>query len=289
MKKNKEVFVVKTEDGELELAAVRPTPKQTIESQRVYNKTYALGKRDKYLFRDELWDAMREQGLWSEEKEQTYGKIAERLNENIDKLNKGGITKKVGKDLAIQVKIDRMLLQQLLSDRNEMDAVTVEGTADNARFDYLVSVCIVYNKDGQPYFSDLEDYISKSSEPSSIKAANVLAALVNDADVDYQGSLPENKFLKRFGYVNDEYRLVNTDGHLVDTLGRLIDSSGELVNEEGKRIDEDGNLVIETTVEDALFLDDEEDKVEVKAVEKVDEVVEKVEEAVVEEEAAVSV
>lgn len=297
MKKNKEVFTVKTEDGELELAAVRPTPKQTIESQRVYNKTYALGKRDKYLFRDELWDAMREQGLWSEEKEQTYGKIAERLNENIDKLNKGGITKKEGKDLAIQVKIDRMLLQQLLSDRNEMDAVTVEGTADNARFDYLVSVCIVYNKDGQPYFTGLEDYISKSSESSSIKAANVLAALVNDADVDYQGSLPENKFLKRFGYVNDEYRLVNKDGHLIDTLGRLIDSSGELVNDEGKRIDEDGNLVVETTVEDAVFLDDEEVKVEEVTTEEgttkvevaeveVEKVVEKV---AVEEEATVSV
>lgn len=260
MRKNKEVFTVKGENGEeIELAALRPTPKQTVESQKVYNKTYAQGKRDGYLFRDELWDAMEKQGLWDTEKQKMYNDIEQRLSDNIEKLNKGGISKKEGKTLSLSVKIDRMLLQQLLADRVEMDAVTVEGTADNARFDYLVSVCIVYNTNGQAYFTSLDDYLARSTEQASIKAANTLAALINDSDPNYHANLPENKFLKRFGYVNEDYRLVNDKGELVDTLGRRINDKGELIDDEGNVVDKDGQKVVVSDVDTAEFFDDEDD------------------------------
>ena len=119
----------------------------------------------------------------------------------------------------------------------------------------------MYNNNGKPYFSSLDDYISRNTEPASIKAANVLSALINDSEVDYRASLPEYKFLKRFNYVNENYRLVNDKGQLVDSFGRLINDEGEWIDEEGNRVDSEGNKIVEKSVDTAEFFDDEQEPV----------------------------
>jgi hypothetical protein len=79
-------------------------------------------------------------------------------------------------------------------------------------------------------------------------------------DNNYEKSLPENKFLKKYKFVDDNLRLVNKDGHFVNEDGKLIDENGRFVDENGNFVDRDGNRVDadgEYVVDSKPFLDDE--------------------------------
>ena len=64
-------------------------------------------------------------------------------------------------------------------------------------------------------------------------------------DKDFEKKLPENKFLSKFEYVNDDLSLVNKEGTTVDTEGRRINDEGHYLDEDGNRVDIDGNLLDE--------------------------------------------
>jgi hypothetical protein len=118
----------------------------------------------------------------------------------------------------------------------------------------------VYNETKQPYFKNLEDYLSRSNEPVAILAAQHLANMLYGLDNDYEKNLPENKFLKKFKFVDDNLRLINDKGKLVDEEGRLVDENGRYINEAGEFIDRHGNRVDdkgEYVVEHKPFLDDD--------------------------------
>ena len=55
-------------------------------------------------------------------------------------------------------------LRELISSRTNLDNNTAEGQADNARFNYLVSCCLVYSDNKKGYFNSYEDYLNRSSE-----------------------------------------------------------------------------------------------------------------------------
>ena len=137
-------------------------------------------------------------------------------------------------------------MRELISVRTNLDNHTAEGQADNARFNYLISACLVYssNKD-KKYFKNYEEYLSKAAEPIAIKAAQVLANMLYGLDNDYEKKLPENKFLIKYKFVDNKLRLVNKEGKLVDNEGRLIDEFGRFINEKGEYVDKNGNLVDE--------------------------------------------
>jgi hypothetical protein len=129
----------------------------------------------------------------------------------------------------------------------------------------------VYNDTKEPYFKGYEDYLNKAADPVAVLAAQNLAAMLYGLESDYEEKLPENKFLKKYKFVNKDLRLVNEKGQLVDEENRLIDEKGRFINEAGQFVDKDGNLVDkdgEYLVEFSPFLDDsgkpvvEEQKVE---------------------------
>jgi len=118
----------------------------------------------------------------------------------------------------------------------------------------------VYNETGEPVFKDLDDYLENGDKEEAFRGAEILAAMMFQLDKNHEAGLPENKFLKKWKFVDEELRLVNKNGHLIDTEGRLInddghyvDEAGELVDVEGRRVDDEGNY----QVEQAPFLDDD--------------------------------
>jgi hypothetical protein len=150
-------------------------------------------------------------------------------------------------------------IRDLISVRTSLDNHSAEGQADNSRFNYLVSVCVVYNDTKEPYFSSLEDYLNKSTEEVAIKGAQNLANMLYGLDNDYEGNLPENKFLKKYKFIDDKLRLVDKKGRLIDKDGRLIDESGRFIDDNGNFVDKYGNPVDkdgEYIVEQQPFLDD---------------------------------
>jgi hypothetical protein len=216
-----------------------------------------LAKLDSYL---------REQEIWDDTREAEYERLVTALREGENKLRGGNIKLGEAKAIALKMSTDRAELAALVSVRNEIEANTAEKLAESHQFNFLVAHCTVYDDSGKPYFTkdgmnhSVEDYVERGTEPAAIAAATKLAEMMYGTDADVLGKLPENVFLKTYGFVNDKYQLVNKQGKLVDEDGRLIDENGryineagEFVNARGERVDDSGR----TLVEFKPFLDDE--------------------------------
>lgn len=68
-------------------------------------------------------------------------------------------------------------------------------------------------------------------------------------DTDYESKLVENKFLKKYGFCNDEFDLIDSNGNRVNEKGQRVD-------EEGNLLDESGNLIKVAEKEIGEFLED---------------------------------
>lgn len=266
---NKKQFKVTLDSKEIELCVVRPNVKQRQEGQKVYNKAFRDAVESGAILRGKVNNVMREQNLWDDNKEAEYRKLLEKINGAERKIKSGGIKLNQAKDLALEMRKDRAELRALTSERSSLDNNTAEGQADNAQFNYWVSCCVVYSDSGKPYFANYEDYLNRDDDPVTGQAAGNLAMLLYNLDPDYEKKLPENQFLAKYKFVDEELHLVDKTGRRVDSEGRLVNKDGRYINEAGELIDINGNRVNEEgdyVVDFSPFLDDDgkpiEEKVE---------------------------
>jgi hypothetical protein len=251
----------KTIDGKEVTIAVRsPSIEDQKEATKAYNQAFSDALKSKAVVRAKLDDLLIEQGLWDDNKQNQFDNLQTQVLENERKLARGGIPLSEAKTIALEIKKHRDKLRELISVKTNLDTHTAEGQADNARFNYLVSACTVYDNTKQRYFHSLEDYLNRSTDEVALTAAQNLANMLYGLDNDYEGTLPENKFLKQYKFVDDKLRFINKEGKLVDFEGRLIDESGRFIDSEGNFVDKLGNKVDkdgEYIVESKPFLDDD--------------------------------
>ena len=251
----------KTIDGKEVTIAVRsPSIEDQKEATKAYNQAFSDALKSKAVVRAKLDELLIEQGLWDDNKQNQFDNLQTQVLENERKLAKGGIPLSEAKTIALEIKKHRDKLRELISVKTNLDTHTAEGQADNARFNYLVSACTVYDNTKQRYFHSLEDYLNRSTDEVALTAAQNLANMLYGLDNDYEGTLPENKFLKQYKFVDDKLRFINKEGKLVDFEGRLIDESGRFIDSEGNFVDKLGNKVDkdgEYIVESKPFLDDD--------------------------------
>jgi hypothetical protein len=237
-----------------------PSLQDQKEATKVYNQTFSEALKAKAVVRAKLDDLLIEQGLWDGIKQAKFTELQAEILDGERKLAKGGISLSDAKDIALKMRKTREDLRELIAVKTNLDTHTAEGQADNARFNYLVSACTVYNDTKEQYFKSYEDYNNKSGDPVAILAAQNLANMLYGLEDNYEEKLPENKFLKQYKFVDSKLRLINKEGKLVDENGRLIDENGRYINEQGQFIDKDGNLVDQAgdyIIEFTPFLDDE--------------------------------
>jgi hypothetical protein len=249
-----------TIDGEEKSFTVRsPSLVDQREGQKVYNQAFTDAIKSKSVVRAKMDDLLKEQGLWNEEKQKEYADLQKELLEGERKLAKGGIALSDAKKIALRMKEVRNRIRELISVRTSLDNHSAEGQADNARFNYLVSVCVVYKDNDKKYFESLEDYMGRADDPVALSGAQKLANMIYGLDNNFEKNLPENKFLKKYKFVNDNLRFIDKKGRTVDSEGRLVDENGRYINEAGEYIDKDGNRVDadgEYLVDTQPFLDD---------------------------------
>lgn len=249
-----------TIDGvEKEFLVKTPSLNDQREAQKIYNQAFTDAIKSKSVVRAKLDDLLEDQGLWNDEKQAKFTSLQRELLEGEKKLAKGGFSLNEAKDLAIKMKGVRDEIRDLISVRTSLDNHSAEGQADNARFNYLVSVCVVYNDTKQTYFTNMEDYLNRSTDSVGLLGAQNLANMLYGLDNDYETNLPENKFLKKYKFIDDKLRLVDKKGRLIDAEGRLIDESGRFIDEEGNFVDKYGNKVNsdgDYIVDTQPFLDD---------------------------------
>ena len=252
-------FKVTIDGTEKEFVVKTPSLNDQREAQKVYNQAFTDAIKSKSVVRAKLDDLLEDQGLWNDEKQAKFTTLQKELLDGEKRLAKGGFSLNEAKDLAIKMKGIRDEIRDLISVRTSLDNHSAEGQADNARFNYLVSVCVVYNDTKQPYFNNMEDYLNRSTDQVGLLGAQNLANMLYGLDNDYESNLPENKFLKKFKFVDDKLRLVVKKGRLVDAEGRLVDESGRFIDEEGNFVDKYGNKVNsdgDYLVDPQPFLDD---------------------------------
>lgn len=252
-------FVLNIDGKDTEFEIKSTTFNEQRESQKIYNQTFSDAIKSGSIVRARLDDLLKEQGLWDDKKEIRFTTIQKELADKEKALSKGGISLKRAKAIAVEMKNLRDEMRDLISVKTNLDTHTAEGQADNARFNYLVSVCVVYKDTKKPYFSSYDDYINRSTDLVAIVGAQRLAALMYGLDSDFEKKLPENKFLLKYKLVNNNLEFVDDKGRLVDSEGRLVDKDGRFINEAGQFVDKDGNLVDnngEYIVEFEPFLDD---------------------------------
>jgi len=71
--------------------------------------------------------------------------------------------------------------------------------------------------------------------------------MLYNLDSNFEKNLPENKFLTKFGLVNEDLSLVDPQNpnQLVDTKGKNIDKDGYYIDDKGNRIDREGSKLTE--------------------------------------------
>ena len=253
-------FTVKKEDKDVSLAVRSPTLEDQREAQKVYNQAFTDAIKSKSVVRAKLDDLLEDQGLWNQEKQAKFTEFQQKILDGEKRLAKGGFNLKEAKNLALEMKKTREEIRDLISVRTSLDNHSAEGQADNAKFNYLVSACVVYKDSSQKYFNNLEDYINKADDPVALLGAQKLANMIYGLDNNFEKNLPENKFLQKYKFIDEKLRLINKEGKLVDSEGRLInddgrfiDDKGEFIDKFGSRVDSDGEYV----VENKPFLDDD--------------------------------
>ena len=216
MAKDKEKVVSVDVDGnKVNIVIKKPNNVTLSQSQRIGAKAWTDCVRDGIMTKKELEKFMKEQGIWDDGKDKEQKAIVEEIANLEKKLFVGsqGHTKlkaSEGKEIAIQMRIKRAELRDLIAERISLEQNTAESISDNARFDYLVANCAFY-ENGQKVYKDLDEYKSRADVEPAFTVASTLAGMLYSVDKDFEAKLPENKFLKMFNYVNDDLSLVNHD------------------------------------------------------------------------------
>ena len=253
------------------LYVVKPSSKQQSEAGTIASKTFARLINDKddngnptCVLRSQLNEYMRVNNLWSDEQEDKLQKLIDSIRGKLRQLAKGNIKLSEAKKLALDIRRDRIAQTLMLSEQTELDGMTVEGQIENVRFDYLISVCIL-DQNHNPMFNTVEEYHKAGDLDYVIDAATQLSGMLYGLDPDWQKDLPENKFLMKYKFTNEDLHLVDKDNHLVNVDGNLVDEDGRIVNSEGKWINKEGELVDEDGIiveQFSPFLDDDGNAIE---------------------------
>lgn len=242
-----------------EFAVVLPSYKILEEANKIRSKVFNESLESGDLLRDQLDNELRKRGLWNDSRQMEYDTLRKEILDREYQLQKGGIKLNDAKQLALEMKEKRERMVQMLSSRSDLDSQTCEGKSENARFNFLFANCLVYNNEEQTKFypNGLQDYLVDTDNPVAVKGATEFYYLISGTE-SLDDKLPENKFLKKFKFVDDRYRLVekgtgrlvNRDGRHIDEYGNFIeynqDGTYYYVDINGRRLDEKtGNFVVD--------------------------------------------
>lgn len=213
----------------------KPNYKQLTEAQLYSSKVFSEAVKAGVTLRVNLDDELQKRGAWTEDKTKKLIEITAELNEICDNLAKGkkGVYKKLSeaRKAAIKARQLRYEQTQLLLENRKLDAYTAEGLAEQARFDYLVSLCVYEN--GSRVFPNIDNYLERAGDNWAKECARELSyILYPDNDRNWEMNLPENEFLTKNNLVDKDGSLINKDGNLVDENLQLLNRNEVVEYEE---------------------------------------------------------
>lgn len=252
MSNNNNTVVITTTDKdgkELKLDIKQPGHKTLQEAQMVYNVELtslirsSIANNSQLFSREQLEKHLGDLGIWTEKDARLFLQLQIELRASELKLKQGGIKVSEAKKIAIQMKTKRAALLGLYNRRSQFDSITMESMADNKKFKFLITKCVVVNESNIPFFTNTDDYEKRQNEKASIDAATSLANKLYGYNDNVVSDLVENKWLQEFNFADDEGRLINDDGELIDIDGLLVNEDGRFINKQGQFVDNEGRLI----------------------------------------------
>lgn len=247
----------------------RPSPKETTEAKIYANilasrllNTRDINGKPAVILRSQVDEHLRSLGIWSESDEVKIKELSNDISKKERQLASGGslgTTKNQAKEIAREIIKLRDEQTEIFNKRRELDRLTLESQTEQANFDSLLASCL-QDEEGNRIFSTVEAYQEKVNEPFAYDAAVELSKVVFNSTEDYRKSLPEYKFLVKYGFMDEKYRWIDKEGNFVDPdsgkrineNGRYINEYNELVDVNGLLVDEEGNPIEQFTE----FVDD---------------------------------
>jgi len=204
----------------------KPTHSQLTQANLHAAAIFNQARKTGVCLRGQIDDWLEEQAIWSKDDREKVKELENSISEKLDKLKKGkdenGEKMKLSeaRKLALEIKMERWRYNIYQLQRRQYDQYTVEGQTENARFDYLASLCLL-DEEGKKLFKSVDEYYDNADEPHIIDGASRLANLMFGND-DFEKSLPENVFLTKHGLLNDKLELVNKKGERVNFENKVI-------------------------------------------------------------------
>lgn len=252
MSKNYKVVTGKNgKDEEVTVVVRKPTSAEAFEAQKVYLRHFRIALDHGAFVDEEVEKILKERNIWNKDKEEKIKGLAVKIMDGEKKLARGGrdehgnkVTLSEARDLALQMGRWRNEQLVILSERSSISDNTVQSIANNAKFDAQVALCTRYKDgdfvyDGADVFEKYQSYILSKEWEISIKAAEALAEIMYGLIIEDVKSRPENRFLLKYGFVDEKLRLINKDKHLID----IVDGEERLINEDGYYVDEQDNII----------------------------------------------
>lgn len=230
-------ITVEKDGQKINLVIKKPTRRDLNKAQSIYNKAFSDAVADGMILAAQLNEYLIEKGIWNEKQEAKYKELLGIISNNDIILKKGGITLEEAKKHALAMREAREELKDLLVSRRQYESNCVEGIAQNMQFDFLVSAC-VFKEDGSPLWNSVDSYYEDADTKLGSDCAGAVAELIYGLDDDFEKNLPENQFLMKYKFVDEDLHFINKLGQKVDSEGRLIDDEGRYIN-----YDADGNVI----------------------------------------------
>ena len=262
------IDTVDANGDKIQLAVVRPGNKTTQDANMAYNlrmakliREGALDGSGRLLLRAELEDYLLKTGVWTLSDAAEVEKLALEIRASELLLKQGGIKVSEGRLLALEMAEKRQMILEKHSKRLQFDSITVESQAENFRFEYLLTQCLVYFDTGRPFLKNHNAYVELQDTEAVMEGARVLANMIYGLNENVDKNMFEMQWLKSAGMINDNGKytnqrgeIVDRDGRLINKDGRYIDREGNLIDTFGRPVDDNGNLLIEQS---KPFIDDE--------------------------------
>lgn len=245
--------------NDFDLLVKTPSDEDLNEADKVYStKMTRLIKNssDETLVRTKLDEFLRREGIWTAEDENKAVKLQLRIDSDLAKLRKGGISLSDGRKLAIDALEARRELFRLIQKRQQYDDLTMESQCESERLDYLIFASTVYVDTGEKYWQSFDQMKEEKNEDLYNKASVLFFQLIHGLENDVEHTLPETMWLKKYKYVDDELRFVDR-------------KTGTYVNQDGRPLEDKDissltNNMYGDIEPEQPFIDDDDKPVEVK-------------------------
>ena len=259
--KEKIVDVTLDNGDKVTIKVIKPTNRLNSRAQRIGATVWTQCIQDGVMTKQELMQLMENKGIWGKAEQNKQDEIQADiagLEKQLFINKKKKIKVSEAKGIAMKMKEKRIELRDHIAKRLELEGNTAEALSDNAKFDFLVANCTLW-ENGNKVYNNLDEYQDSGDDSLAFTAAATLAEMIYAIDSEFEKALPENAFLRAAGIINDEMQYVDKDGNRVDSKGKKINDLGWYLDDDGNRVDVDGNPLNEdgTFVAQVSYIDDE--------------------------------